>query len=159
MKFDAKRLLRPLNIVYLVIAVLSLVSLIFYSVNISAEGYYQAMKVDGMVGLSILVIVLALIPVVCDFLKFDGVVGKIVTVVSMACKVVAPCLLCMLAIKFVGTRVSGLGYIFFSNDDVKKEVATSANVSSAVVAIITTVLYVVTGITGVVAAFIAPKED
>ena len=159
MKFDAKRLLRPLNIVYLVIAVLSLVSLIFYSVNISAEGYYQAMKVGGMVGLSILVIVLALIPVVCDFLKFDGVVGKVVNVVSMACKVVAPCLLCMLAIKFLGTRVSGLGYIFFSNDDVKKEVATSANVSSAVVAIITTVLYLVTGITGVVAAFIAPKED
>jgi len=151
--FNVKKLLSVSIIMYMAIALLSLVSLIVYSINIASKGFFQGASVPGVVALSLVTFFLSLVVVASTFCEADGLLNKVLEIVLAVIKVVVPCLLLIVTIKIVGQRVDGFGYIFFSNADVKKEVATKANLSSAYGSIAAIICFCVTGITSIVASF------
>ncbi|MCR5078680.1 MAG: hypothetical protein K6B65_02000 [Bacilli bacterium] len=154
-----KKLLSGSNIAACLTAILSLVMLILYGVNVSAEGFYFGMSVDGFVVLSIFALIFSLAIIGVSFAPLKGVVAKVVNVVVMVLKVLIPVFLFIVVIGFVHSRVAGFGYIYGSNVDVIKEVQTPANLASATVAITTIVFGVLASITGIVGAFFLPKEE
>ena len=69
-----------------------------------------------------------------------------------------PALLAMGLINLVASRVDGLGYIYFSNADVAKEVQTAANMASAQSAIWSMGLLGAAMLVAVVAAFFSIRK-
>ena len=127
-------------------AVLALIALIVYAINVGAAGYFQGASVRNLVLFSILAIVLLAAAIVIGQLKFDGVVGKVL-------KLVAPVLLAACLINLISARVEGLGFIYFSNADVALEVQTTENLSSATGSIAAMVCYGVSMLAAIIAAF------
>lgn len=154
-----KKFVNASNIVAALSCVLALVTLILYVININVNGYYQGVTAPGVILFCILVMVFDLVIVGANFLKLEGILGKVVDIVVMALKVLVPCFLMIVAMILIQTRISGLGYIFFSNVDVIKEVQTPANLASAYVAIATIAFTVLGSLVGVVGAFFLPKKD
>ncbi len=68
-------------------------------------------------------------------------------------QILSPALVSYALINFVSQQASGLGYIFFSNADVSKEVRTAANLSSAYSAITCMVILGIAILIGMTAAF------
>lgn len=134
-------------------AVLSLVALIVYSINIASAGYFQGAVVTNQVLFSILAILLLAVAIVIGQLKLDGAVGKVLKLIAGCCQIVAPVLLAACLINLIAARVEGLGFIYFSNADVALEVQTPANLSSATGSIASMVCYGVAMIAAIVAAF------
>jgi len=155
----AKKLLNACNCLTCASFILALVFVILYGVNVGSAGYFQGRGADGVVLFSILVMVFDLLIIGRSFVKVEGTVAKCVDVAVMALKVVVPVLLMIAALNLLGTRIEGIGYIFFSNADVAKEVATPANVASGTLAIVTVVFGIVTAVISIVAAFFLPKEQ
>ncbi len=134
-------------------ALLSLVALIVYAINVSAVGYFQGASVPNLVLFSILAIVLLAGSIVIGQLKLDGVLGKVLKLVAGCCQIVAPVLLAVCLINLISARVEGLGFIYFSNADVALEVQTPANLSSATGSIAAMVCYGVAMLAAIIAAF------
>lgn len=135
-------------------ALLTLIALIVYSSNIASEGYFQGAAVTNLTLFAILAIVLYLCAMVLKLLvKPDGAVGVIVDLIAGAMQIAAPVLVAAAAIALIGARVEGLGFIYFSNADVALEVQTPANLSSASAAITSMVLFGVSMLAGIIAAF------
>ena len=108
---------------------------------------------------AILVMVFDLLIIARGFVKVEGIVGKVLDIVVFALKVIVPVLLILAAINLIGTRIEGLGYIFFSNADVRKEVATPENVASATTSIVAVVFAGVAAVVSIVGAFFQPKAE
>lgn len=136
-----------------VAAVLTLVSLIVYAINVGSEGYFQGASVTNLVLFLILAIVALLAAIVLGQLKKEGPVGKVLDLVAGCCQIVAPILIAYCLINLIAGRVEGLGFIYFSNADVALEVQTPANLSSASGAIASMVCLGVSMIAAIVAAF------
>ena len=141
------------------VAVLTIVSLIVYSVNIASAGYFQGQSVIGLMPRLIVAIVLEIVAFVLGQLKTRGVVGKIIDIVIGACQIVAPFLVAMCLMTLVAGRVEGLGFIYFSNADVAKEVQTPANLSSAVGSIAAMICLGVSMLAGMVSAFLNIRKE
>lgn len=154
-----KKLLSVSNIFACVTFILSLITLILYLVNINIAGYYQGVRVSGVVVLLILVMVFDCLIIARSLLKFEGIVDKVLDLASMALKVLVPLFLMITVLLLAQSRIEGLGYIFFSNEDVAKEVATPENIASANTAIVTIVFGAVAAVLGIVGAFFSPKKD
>ena len=135
-------------------AILSLVALIVYAINIGAAGYFQGASVPNLVLFSILAIVLLAAAIVIGQLKLEGVVGKVLKLVAGCCQIVAPILLALCLITLISARVEGLGFIYFSNADVALEVQTPENLSSATGSIAAMVCYGVAMLAAIISAFI-----
>lgn len=135
-------------------AVLTLISLIVYAINVGSAGYFQGASVSNLVLYSILAIVLLCAALVIGQLKLNGTVGKVLKLVAGCCQIVAPVLIAFCLINLIAARVEGLGFIYFSNADVILEVQTPANLSSASGAIASMVCYGVSMIAAIVAAFV-----
>jgi len=142
-------------------ALLTLISLIVYSSNIASEGYFQGAAVTNLVLFAVLAIVLYVGAVALKlFVKADGAAGKVIDLIVGAMQIAAPVLVAFATISLIGARVEGLGFIYFSNADVALEVQTPANLASASSAIASMVLFGVSMLVGVVAAFFRPvKKD
>lgn len=140
------------------ISVLALVAVILYNANITGEGYFQNQKVESVVMLSVIAIILPLCTVVPCFIELKGIVGKVVDVVVQAMKVAVVVLLLVVGIKFLGTRISGFGYIYFSNEEVLQEVQTPANIASSKTAIAAIVMYILPAVVGMVWAFFPARK-
>lgn len=140
------------------ISILSLVAVILYGANITNDGYFQNQKVESVVMVSTIAIILPLCTVVPCFVKLDGLVGKIVDIVILAIKVAVVVLLLIVGIKFLGARIPGFGYIYFSNEEVLQEVQTPANLASSKTAIASIVLYILSGVIGMVWAFFPGRK-
>lgn len=134
-------------------AVLSLVALIVYLINVGSAGYFQGASVSNLVLFSVLAIVLLAAAVVIGQLKLDGAADKVLKLIAGCCQIVAPVLLAACLINLIAARVEGLGFIYFSNADVALEVQTPENLSSASGSIAAMVCYGVSMIAAIVAAF------
>lgn len=142
----------------LVAAVLSLVSVILYTVNISSEGYFQNASVSNLTTFAVLAIVLFVGAALLGQLKLSGPAATVVELVTGAMQIVAPVLLALCLINLIAARAEGLGFIYFSNADVILEVQTPANLSSATGSIANMVCLGVATLAGLVGAFCSTRK-
>ncbi len=133
---------------------LAVVALIAYGSNIRGEGYYKDAAVNNL-PLAVWGAVICLALAAVMYLLKDG---KIVEIVTGILRVGAPALLAYALMNLIAGRVDGLGYIFFSNADVAKEVQTAANMGSARTAIWSMALLGAAMLVAVVAAFFSLRK-
>ena len=141
--------------------VMTIVSFVIYTMNIGAEGYYKAASVPNLplytwlaVGAMVLAVVIGK-----ALQNVKGIGGSLVSIVTGLLQIAAPVLLAYCLINLISGRVEGLGYIYFSNADVAKEVQTAANLASATQAIVSMVCYGVSMLLACVAAFFSAKKS
>jgi len=142
----------------LVTAVLALVSVIVYSVNIGGEGYFKNASVSNLVPFCILAVLMLAAAIALGQLKLTGPAATAVDLVSGAFQIAAPVLLTFCLATLVAARAEGLGFIYFSNADVILEVQTPANLSSAGGAIANMVCLGVACLAGMVGAFCSTRK-
>ena len=111
-------------------AILVLVSLIVYSSNVGAEGYFQGRSVAGLTLWLIVAAVLLVVAIALKLIDLKGGAAKCADLLSGLCQIGAPILVALSLINLIAARVEGLGFIYFSNADVIKEVQTPANLAS-----------------------------
>jgi len=139
--------------VALVTAVLALVSVIVYTVNISSEGYFQNASVTNLAVFCILAVVMLAAAVALGLLEVKGAAATAVELVTGALQLAAPVLLMLCLVNLAAARAEGLGFIYFSNADVLLEVQTPANLSSAAGTIANMVCLGIAAVAGMVGAF------
>ena len=135
-------------------AVLAVAAFIAYSANIGSEGYYKDAAVSNF-SLAIWGGALALAAAIA--LSLIG-KGKIVELISGVLRIGAPALMAFGLMNLIAGRVDGLGYIYFSNADVAKEVQTAANLGSAQTAIWSMALLGAAMLIAVIAAFFSLRK-
>lgn len=139
-------------------AILAIVSFVIYSVNIGGAGYFQNAAVGAMPMTWAAVAALA-VAVAVSMVSFKGIAGRLAALLCGALQIVAPVVLAYCLISLIGGRIEGLGFIYFSNADVAKEVQTAANLSSATWAIASMVAYGVSMLAAVIASFVDVKKN
>lgn len=139
-------------------AILAIVSFVIYSVNIGGAGYFQNAAVGAMPLTWAAVAALA-VAVAVSMVGFKGIAGRLAALLCGALQIVAPVVLAYCLISLIGGRIEGLGFIYFSNADVAKEVQTVANLSSATWAIASMVAYGVSMLAAVIASFVDVKKN
>ena len=142
----------------LVAAVLALVSVIVYAVNVAGEGYFKNASVTNLVLYSVLAIILLLAVIVLAQLKLQGGAGTAVDLISGVMQIAVPVLLSLCLINLIAARAEGLGFIFFSNADVILEVQTPANLASANGTIANMVCLAVAAVASMAAAFFSLRK-
>lgn len=134
---------------YLIVGILSLISLIIYILNVSTA-YYEDMN-GSIVGTMVIAIALIVLTLILPQLS----PSKVTRAVSDLSRVIASALIIYSGIQFLGMRVESFGYIFGSNLELGNEAAYSAGTQ----AITGIVIFVVTWILSVVAAFMTLKQS
>ncbi len=134
--------------------VLAIVAFFVYSGNISGEGYYKDAAVNNLT----LMVWGAVAALVVAVLISLGKGGKVVELITGVLRIGAPALLAWALMNLIAGRVDGLGYIYFSNADVAKEVQTAANMASAQSAIWSMGLLGAAVLIAVVAAFFSLRK-
>lgn len=129
------------NWAYLIVAVLTVVSLVIYIMNVNAP-YYQDMNVSVIVMLAVALASLAVTLV----LPQNTVVNKVV--VDLA-RVLTAGMIILAGATFIGMRVESFGYIYGSNLELGNQQAFDAGGQ----AIMLIVVFVVTWIISLVASF------
>ncbi len=133
---------------------LAIVAFFVYSGNIGGEGYYKDAAVNN---LPLMVWgAAAALAVAVALRAAKG--GKVTELLSGALRIGAPCLLAWALMNLIAGRVDGLGYIYFSNADVAKEVQTAANMASARSAIWSMALLGAAMLVAVAAAFFSLRK-
>ena len=130
-------------------AVLTVVSLIVYAVNVGGEGYFKNASISNYVLCGVLALVLLLAAIAIGQAK----AGKVMDLVSGCCLIAAPVLLAYSLINLIAGRIEGLGFIYYSNADVALEVQTAANLASGSGAIANMVILGIAMLVAIVAAF------
>jgi len=133
---------------------LAVAAFIAYSVNIAGEGYYNGAAVNNF---ALVTLGAAVCLAVAVLLNQVG-SGKVIDLVSGVLRIGAPALLAFGLMNLVAGRVDGLGYIYFSNADVAREVQTAANLGSAQTAIWSMALLGAAMLVAVIAAFFSLKK-
>ena len=136
-------------------AVLAIVGFFAYQSNVGGEGYYQSASVSNFALLVWGAVICLAAAVVLQMVGS----GKVIEIVTGVLRIAAPALLAWALISLIGARVDGLGYIYFSNADVAKEVQTAANLGSAQTAIWNMGFLGAAMLVSVVAAFFSLKKD
>lgn len=126
------------------------VAIVLYTSNIGAEGYFKGAEVSNLMLFGILAVAALIAAVI---LEQVAPASKAADVLSGLLQIAAPVLLALAAINLIAARVEGLGFIYFSNADVAKEVQTPANLSSASGAIAGMVAFGVAMLIAIVGAF------
>ena len=129
---------------YAVVAVLAVVCLGLYIANVN-QPYYQDMNTNvvfAMVGALACIAVALVLPAVSD--------NCVLKIVADVARVVGAALIILAGATFIGMRVESFGYIYGSNLELGNDAAFTAGNQ----AIWTIVIFVVTWIISVVAAFL-----
>ena len=134
-------------------AILTLISLIVYSSNVSGKGYFQNATVPNLTLWTVLAIVMLVCAVLLRTLNLKGGAATAIELISGALQICAPVLLALVLINLIGARVEGLGFIYFSNADVALEVQTPENLASAKGAITSMVCFGVSLVVALIGAF------
>lgn len=134
-------------------AVLALVSVIVYTVNIGSAGYFQNAAVSNLTVFCVLAAIALAAAVALGQLKLSGPAAALVELVQGALQIAAPVLLTLCLANLVAARAEGLGFIFLSNADVILEVQTPANMASATGTIANMACLGVAAVIGIVGAF------
>lgn len=135
-------------------ALLAVAAFIAYSANIGGEGYYKDAAVNNF-ALAIWGAAACLVLAIALYLVKGN---KIVEIVTGILRVAAPALMAFGLMNLIAGRVDGLGYIYFSNADVAKEVQTAANLGSAQTAIWSMALLGAGMLIAVIAAFFSLRK-
>jgi len=146
----------------------SLIALIIYGVALGAgmdldtssnnQVFYSASRPEDSAMMTTVVVcgVLSLVflaaAIVLSQFKFEGIVGKVVDGVVGACRIVAPALLIMATLYFVYGSFTGLGWTFFSNEELVIFPEAIAVGKQVIVGI---VFFVIAAVAGIVASFFA----
>lgn len=150
---------QPVGIwINVIAAILTLISLIVYGVNISSEGYFKNASVGNLIAYCTIAAIMLGLVIVLGQLKFDGTYGILVEVVSGILRIAVPVLLTLGLVSLIGARAEGLGFIFFSNKDVLLEVQTAANLSSATGTIANMICLGIAAIVAMVASFFKVRK-
>lgn len=139
-------------------AVLAIVSIIVYTVNIGSDGYFQNATVSNLIPFCVLAVVALVVAVALGQLKLPAPAATVMELVTGALQVAAPVLLTLCLGNLVAARAEGLGFIFFSNADVILEVQTPANMASANGTIANMVCLGVAAVIGIVGAFCSMRK-
>ena len=134
-------------------AILIIVSLIVYSANVSGEGYFQGRSVNGVTLWLIIAAVLLVCAIALKLLNLKGSAATCADLASGLMQIGAPVLVALSLINLIASRVEGLGFIYFSNADVIKEVQTPANLASGSGAIASMVIMGIALVLCIIAAF------
>ena len=130
-------------LVYVIVAIMTIVSFIVYVSNASTA-YYEDMNSSIVV-----MMVCALISIAATIVLPQIAKGKIINIIVDVLRVATAVLIIQSGVTFIGMRVESFGYIFGSNLELGNEAAFSAG-SQAITGI---VLFVVTWLLSLVAAF------
>ncbi len=142
--------------VTLLALILSIISSIIYGANVGGAGYFNGMSNSTIVTASVFEVILLAVILVLSQIQFNGLIGWVEGIVLSAIKIVTVFLPVFALLAFVNTRIEGLAYIFFSNEDVLATIQTAENLSSANTAIVGFVFYGITTVVAAVAAFFRP---
>lgn len=134
-------------------AVMAIVSVIVYTVNIGSPGYFQNAAVSNLTAFCVLAAAALAIAVALGQVKLSGPAGSLVELLQGALQVAAPVLLTLCLANLAAARAEGLGFIFLSNADVILEVQTPDNMASATGTIANMVCLGVAMVIGIVGAF------
>lgn len=137
----------------LVAAVMALVSVIVYTVNIGSAGYFQNAAVSNLTVFCVLAVAALAAAVALGQVKLSGPAASLVELAQGALQIAAPVLLTLCLANLVAARAEGLGFIYFSNADVILEVQTPANLASATGTIANMACLAVAMVIGIVGAF------
>jgi len=111
----------------------------------------------AVVSCSIIAIICLVGAIVLSQLQFDGVVGKVVNVVVTVLRIAAPALLVIALLYFAYGSFTGLGWTFFSNEELEIYPAAKAVGTQVITG---AVFYALAFITATVAAFFRiPKDE
>lgn len=142
----------------LVVAVLTVVSLIVYGVNISGEGYFKGASVGNLILYGVIAIIMLAAVIVLAQLQITGTARKVMEIISGLLRIAVPVLLTLALVNLVSARAEGLGFIYFSNADVLQEVQTPANMSSATGTIANMICLGAAAIFAMIAAFFTLRK-
>ena len=134
-------------------ALLTLVALIVYAINVNGSGYFRKASVYGLVVMTLLAVLCYVGAILLKQVSIKAVPEVCVDLVTGLMQIAAPVLVAVSLVNLIAGRVEGLGFIYFSNPDVILEVQTPANMSSAHGAIASMVCFGVAMLCGMIAAF------
>lgn len=133
--------------------ILAVVSWIIYGVNVTSAGYFHNESVPSVVLFTIFAILCEALVIAALFLpKKEGILGKILPIVQSSLSVLAVFFLMFAAMRIIGARAQGLGYILGADSNAQAEF-TAADFSSATMAIVAFIAYLVSSIAAVVTPF------
>ncbi len=153
--------------------ILSIVGFILYGMAIAsgmgleiASGsqlFYEAGRAEDeammtmVVTCGVIALVLFVVSIVLDQFRGESVVGKVCSIAADACRIVAPALLIVTTLYFVYGSFTGLGWTFFSNEELvifETAIATGKTVITGIV------FFLLAAIAGIVGAYFeAYKKD
>ena len=137
----------------------ALATMIIYGVSVSRAGYFQGQDVSAVVIFGVVGLVFFLLSDALNIVCFDGIVGKDVKLVGVILKVGASAFFVLACMSFVEARIEGIMTLFFSNEDVLKEIQTPDNMASATLAITSIIMLGVSGLVGIVSSFFSYPEE
>ncbi len=144
----------------LLVFILAIVSVAIYAAGNSMPGatQFNATVSGSFMAESVIeIIFLAAIIALSEF-KLGGLIGDIIEWVVWALKVIV-CILPFLAVvAFLTARVQGLANLYFGDENIVANLQTPENLAAASMAIVTAVMYAVTGVIAMVAAFFRPYK-
>lgn len=142
----------------LAVFLLSLISLIIYAANGAAEGYFKGLTDSAVITMSVFAVLLSAATLVLPFIAMKEPFDKAINIALILMKIGVSILLVSSLFLFISSRVEGLAYIFFSNEDVIAEVQTPANLASANTAITGFIFYGITWLVAMITVFFSPLK-
>ena len=142
----------------IIVAVLTIASVIVYGVNISGDGYFQNASVGNLVAYCVIAVIMLVAVIVLAQPKFTGTAALVTEIISGLLRIAIPVLLMLCLVNLISARAEGLGFIYFSNADVLQEVQTPANMSSATGTIANMICLGVAAIFAMIAAFFTLRK-
>lgn len=143
---------RPGTWISFVVAILSLISLIIYTINCS-DGYFQGTYDSLITVFSVLALLTAAAAVLMAQFNFNRLAGKIYSIIADILRIGSAALLIASFMLFLEGRVEGFAYIFLSDADVLPAIQTPSNLNSAYTAIAGIVFYGVAGLLAIIGSF------
>ena len=134
----------------IIVAVLTIVSVIVYSVNISGEGYFQNASVANLVAYCVIAVVMLAAVIALAQPKVTGTAAIVTEIISGLLRIAVPVLLTLCLVN--------LSFIYFSNADVLQEVQTPANMSSATGTIANMICLGAAAVFAMIAAFFTLRK-
>lgn len=139
-------------------AVLAVVSVIVYTVNIGSAGYFQNAAVSNLTAFCVLAVAALVLAVILGQMRLSGPAACAVELLQGVLQIAAPVLLTLCLANLVAARAEGLGFIFLSNADVILEVQTPDNMASATGTIANMICLGVAMLAGLVGAFCGMRK-
>lgn len=158
----------------IVTVIVAVIALIIYGAALGAgmdleiasgsQPFYQANRIEDsqmmtlVVTCGVLALAFLVVAVVVGQFKSEGIVGKVCGIVSGALRIVAPALLIIALLNFVYGSFTGLGWTFFSNEELTiypEAIAVGKQVITGLV------FFAVAAVASIVAAFfgVVKKEE